>query len=241
MAIPKWSCSKYSIKCDSTPDDERSRLNLVIPSLLESTTKKGSPHSYHSERERERGLATLYRLQPGEAYHWTVRLWLTDRTVAGPNRNWGVAQGRHDLFPSSQSLPLQLLSAANHRMDSGGKPSTAHIVVLATSSALTAIFYSIYKSRATVVARLKVWRISGHSLSRGSELWVMRHVLVVDLNCVCPQEAKKVSIDQDLKTILSETPGRCVPYAVIEGASWLAFPTREKIQILNSWISPEQS
>lgn len=31
------------------------------------------------------------------------------------------------------------------------------------------------------------------------------------------QEAKKVSIDQNLKAILSETPGRCVPYAVIEG------------------------
>ncbi|XP_023117199.2 mitochondrial ubiquitin ligase activator of NFKB 1 [Amphiprion ocellaris] len=70
-------------------------------------------------------------------------------------------------------------------MDSSGKPSTAQVVVLATSSALTAIFYSIYRSRATTVARLK--------------------------------EAKKVSIDQDLKNILSETPGRCVPYAVIEG------------------------
>lgn len=31
------------------------------------------------------------------------------------------------------------------------------------------------------------------------------------------QEAKKVSIDQDLVNLLSETPGRCVPYAVIEG------------------------
>lgn len=70
-------------------------------------------------------------------------------------------------------------------MDSNGKPSAAQIVVLATSSALTAIFYSIYRSRATTVARLK--------------------------------EAKKVSIGQDLKNILSETPGRCVPYAVIEG------------------------
>lgn len=70
-------------------------------------------------------------------------------------------------------------------MDSGGRPSTAQLVVLATSSALTAIFYSIYKSKATIAARLK--------------------------------DAKKVSIDQDLKTILSETPGRCVPYAVIEG------------------------
>lgn len=26
-----------------------------------------------------------------------------------------------------------------------------------------------------------------------------------------------MSIDQDLKNILSETPGRCVPYAVVEG------------------------
>lgn len=33
------------------------------------------------------------------------------------------------------------------------------------------------------------------------------------------QEAKKVCIDQDLKAILSDTPGRCVPYAVIEGES----------------------
>ncbi|XP_056279282.1 mitochondrial ubiquitin ligase activator of NFKB 1 [Pseudoliparis swirei] len=70
-------------------------------------------------------------------------------------------------------------------MDSSGKPSTVQIVVLATSSALTGLFYSIYKNRATTVARLK--------------------------------EAKKISIDQDLKSILSENPGRCVPYAVIEG------------------------
>ncbi|XP_058499048.1 mitochondrial ubiquitin ligase activator of NFKB 1 [Solea solea] len=70
-------------------------------------------------------------------------------------------------------------------MDSSGKPSTAQIVVLATSSALTALFYSMYKSRATTVARLK--------------------------------EAKKVAIDHNLKNFLSETPGRCVPYAVIEG------------------------
>ncbi|KAM8830151.1 mitochondrial ubiquitin ligase activator of NFKB 1 isoform 1-T2 [Synchiropus picturatus] len=70
-------------------------------------------------------------------------------------------------------------------MDSSGKPSTVQIVVLATSSALTALFYSIYRNRVTAVTRLK--------------------------------EAKKVSIDQDLKNLLSETPGRCVPYAVIEG------------------------
>ncbi|XP_030590673.1 mitochondrial ubiquitin ligase activator of NFKB 1 isoform X1 [Archocentrus centrarchus] len=70
-------------------------------------------------------------------------------------------------------------------MESSGKPSAAQIVVLATSSALTAFFYSIYRNRVTIVARLK--------------------------------EAKKVSLDQDLKAILSETPGRCIPYAIIEG------------------------
>uniref|UniRef100_H3D4F1 RING-type E3 ubiquitin transferase n=1 Tax=Tetraodon nigroviridis TaxID=99883 RepID=H3D4F1_TETNG len=70
-------------------------------------------------------------------------------------------------------------------MDSGGKPSTSQMVVLATSSALAAFFYSIYRSKAMTVTRLKA--------------------------------AKKVSIEQDLKGLLSETPGRCVPYAVIEG------------------------
>ncbi|XP_029283541.1 mitochondrial ubiquitin ligase activator of NFKB 1 [Cottoperca gobio] len=70
-------------------------------------------------------------------------------------------------------------------MDSGGKPSAAQMLLLASSSALTAVFYSVYRSRTATVARLK--------------------------------EAKKVSMEQDLKTLLSETPGRCVPYAVIEG------------------------
>lgn len=41
-------------------------------------------------------------------------------------------------------------------MDSGGKPSTAQIVVLATSSALTAFFYAIYRNKAKTVTRLKV-------------------------------------------------------------------------------------
>lgn len=71
-------------------------------------------------------------------------------------------------------------------MDSSGRPSTAQLVVLATSSALTALFYSLYRNRATTANRLK--------------------------------EAQKVSIDQDLKEILLEAPGRCVPYVVIEGA-----------------------
>lgn len=43
------------------------------------------------------------------------------------------------------------------------------------------------------------------------------YVPFVNLKYVFSQEAKKVSIDHELKNILSETPGRCVPYAVIEG------------------------
>lgn len=60
-----------------------------------------------------------------------------------------------NIYLRSSSVPT-VLNAANPRMDSGGKPSTAQIVVLATSSALTAVFYAIYKSRASTVASLKV-------------------------------------------------------------------------------------
>lgn len=41
-------------------------------------------------------------------------------------------------------------------MDPGGKPSTAHMLLLATSSALTAVFYAIYRNKALTVTRLKV-------------------------------------------------------------------------------------
>ncbi|XP_072304918.1 mitochondrial ubiquitin ligase activator of NFKB 1 [Eucyclogobius newberryi] len=71
-------------------------------------------------------------------------------------------------------------------MDPSDGISTAQFVALASTSALTALFYSVYRNRATTADRLK--------------------------------EAKKVSIDQDLKGILGETPGRCIPYAVVEGA-----------------------
>ncbi|XP_054912658.1 mitochondrial ubiquitin ligase activator of NFKB 1 [Poeciliopsis prolifica] len=70
-------------------------------------------------------------------------------------------------------------------MEPNGKLSVAEIVVLATSSALTAVFYSVYRSRVKTATRLK--------------------------------QAQKVSIDQDLEAVLSETPRRCIPYAVIEG------------------------
>ncbi|XP_077074842.1 mitochondrial ubiquitin ligase activator of NFKB 1 [Siphateles boraxobius] len=70
-------------------------------------------------------------------------------------------------------------------MDASGRPSTAQIVLLATSSALTAVLYTIYKKKSSHVARLR--------------------------------EAKMMSLNPDLKTILNEAPGKCVPYAVIEG------------------------
>nr|XP_006641948.1 PREDICTED: mitochondrial ubiquitin ligase activator of NFKB 1 [Lepisosteus oculatus] len=70
-------------------------------------------------------------------------------------------------------------------MEHSGRPSTAQIVLLATSSALTAVFYSMYRRKAGTACRLK--------------------------------EAKKISIDQDLKKILIDAPGKCIPYAVIEG------------------------
>ncbi|XP_059383059.1 mitochondrial ubiquitin ligase activator of NFKB 1-like [Carassius carassius] len=70
-------------------------------------------------------------------------------------------------------------------METSGKPSTAQIVLLATSSALTAVLYTIYKKKSIHVARLR--------------------------------EAKRMPLNPDLKVILDEAPGKCVPYAVIEG------------------------
>ncbi|XP_063173529.1 mitochondrial ubiquitin ligase activator of NFKB 1 [Candoia aspera] len=70
-------------------------------------------------------------------------------------------------------------------MDSASHPSTGQVILLATSSAVTAILYAIYRHKSKVVDSLK--------------------------------GAKKVTIDQDLKNVLMEAPGKCVPYAVIEG------------------------
>ncbi|CAI5782695.1 mitochondrial ubiquitin ligase activator of NFKB 1 isoform X1 [Podarcis raffonei] len=70
-------------------------------------------------------------------------------------------------------------------MDAAGRPSTGQVILLATSSAVTAILYAIYRQKSKIVYSLK--------------------------------GAKKVTLDQDLKTILMEAPGKCVPYAVIEG------------------------
>ncbi|KAF4078547.1 hypothetical protein AMELA_G00200390 [Ameiurus melas] len=70
-------------------------------------------------------------------------------------------------------------------MHSNGNPSTSQILLLASSSALTAFLYSVYRKKASSAARLS--------------------------------EAKKISLDQDLQSILAEAPGKCIPYAVIEG------------------------
>lgn len=127
-------------------------------------------------------------------------------------------------------------------MDSSGKPSTTQIVVFATSSALTALFYSIYRNRATTVARLKVSHISAHSvfvtwMSQVCLYLLLCYVPFVNLQSLSLQEAKKMSIDQDLKNILSETPGRCVPYAVIEGLlKYLQYKFKLVQSDLTNWI-----
>nr|XP_005988767.1 PREDICTED: mitochondrial ubiquitin ligase activator of NFKB 1 isoform X2 [Latimeria chalumnae] len=70
-------------------------------------------------------------------------------------------------------------------MESGGRPSPVQFILLATSSAITAFLYHIYRRKSVASQKLK--------------------------------EASKVSIDMNLKKMLREAPGKCIPYAVIEG------------------------
>ncbi|XP_026576627.1 mitochondrial ubiquitin ligase activator of NFKB 1 isoform X1 [Pseudonaja textilis] len=70
-------------------------------------------------------------------------------------------------------------------MDSASHTSTREIILLATSSAVTAILYAVYRHKSKIADSLK--------------------------------GAKKVTLDQDLRNLLIEAPGKCVPYAVIEG------------------------
>ncbi|NXO30101.1 MUL1 ligase, partial [Cisticola juncidis] len=70
-------------------------------------------------------------------------------------------------------------------MEGGGRPSASQAVLLAASTAITALLYSVYRQKARV--------------ARGLE------------------GARRVRLDGDLRAVLLEAPGRCVPYAVIEG------------------------
>ncbi|NWV70878.1 MUL1 ligase, partial [Malurus elegans] len=70
-------------------------------------------------------------------------------------------------------------------MEGGGRPSAVQAALLAASSAITALLYSVYRQKSRV--------------ARGLE------------------GARKVRLDGDLQALLLEAPGRCVPYAVIEG------------------------
>ncbi|XP_030041717.1 mitochondrial ubiquitin ligase activator of NFKB 1 [Microcaecilia unicolor] len=70
-------------------------------------------------------------------------------------------------------------------MEAGGRPSIVQVLLLATSSAATAILYSIYRQKLQNVQTLK--------------------------------GATRVSLDEDLQKVLMEAPGKCIPYAVIEG------------------------
>lgn len=70
-------------------------------------------------------------------------------------------------------------------MEGSGRPSLGQILLLASSSAVTAIFYSIYRHKYRTAETLK--------------------------------GAKKIPLSDDLSDVLMDLPGRCVPYAVIEG------------------------
>ncbi|XP_067826573.1 mitochondrial ubiquitin ligase activator of NFKB 1 [Heptranchias perlo] len=70
-------------------------------------------------------------------------------------------------------------------MDLSGRASTGQLVLLAASSALSALCYSVYCRKRAAARTLK--------------------------------EAPKFPLDQDLKTVLLNAPGKCLPYAVIEG------------------------
>ncbi|PKU28725.1 mitochondrial ubiquitin ligase activator of nfkb 1 [Limosa lapponica baueri] len=77
------------------------------------------------------------------------------------------------------------VAAVTAAMEGGGRPSAAQAALLAASTALTALLYSVYRQKARVARGL--------------------------------QGAKKVRLDGELRAVLLEAPGRCVPYAVIEG------------------------
>ncbi|KAM4703332.1 mitochondrial ubiquitin ligase activator of NFKB 1 [Rhinophrynus dorsalis] len=70
-------------------------------------------------------------------------------------------------------------------MENGGRPTLGQVILLTTGSAVTALFYSIYRHKYRSAETLK--------------------------------GARKISLNDDLQSILMDLPGRCVPYAVIEG------------------------
>uniref|UniRef100_A0A8C5QBT7 RING-type E3 ubiquitin transferase n=1 Tax=Leptobrachium leishanense TaxID=445787 RepID=A0A8C5QBT7_9ANUR len=70
-------------------------------------------------------------------------------------------------------------------MENGGRPSLGQVILLASTSAATALFYSIYRHKCRTAQTLK--------------------------------GAQNISLNDDLHSLLLDLPGRCVPYAVIEG------------------------
>ncbi|XP_068099316.1 mitochondrial ubiquitin ligase activator of NFKB 1 [Hyperolius riggenbachi] len=70
-------------------------------------------------------------------------------------------------------------------MENNGRPSFGQLILLGSCSAVTAIFYSVYRHKYRTAETLK--------------------------------GAKKISLADDLLNVLSDLPGKCVPYAVIEG------------------------
>nr|DBA15707.1 TPA: hypothetical protein GDO54_003179 [Pyxicephalus adspersus] len=70
-------------------------------------------------------------------------------------------------------------------MEDMERPSLGQMILLASSSAITAIFYTVYCQKYRTAQTLK--------------------------------GAKRISLDDELQNFLMDLPGKCVPYAVIEG------------------------
>lgn len=111
-------------------------------------------------------------------------------------------------------------------MEGGGRPSLAQAALLAASTALTALVCSVYRHRARIARGLEVGNGGPRGSARaggGAAAWSRRlsHGLVPPPELRAPfpssQGARRVRLDGDLRAVLLEAPGRCVPYAVIEG------------------------
>lgn len=114
------------------------------------------------------------------------------------------------------------VAAVTAAMEGGGRPSAAQAALLAASTALTALLYSVYRQKARVARGLEVGARGSPAAGMGTRRGPGPHRGLVPSAeprppVSSPQGARRVRLDGDLRAVLLEAPGRCVPYAVIEG------------------------
>ncbi|XP_001504389.2 mitochondrial ubiquitin ligase activator of NFKB 1 [Equus caballus] len=112
---------------------------------------------------------------------------VSGKGVPGGDARWVRSRAEGGGGRGSRGLTSASRPAPGHgaAMEGGGRPSLGQVILLGTSSVVTAILYSVYRQKAQVAQELK--------------------------------GARRIHLGEDLKSILSEAPGKCVPYAVIEG------------------------